>query len=112
MQGTYQFSTIVNKEQSWISNENNKAVWYNSEKNIWLIGSKDKIGGDIGSFYARGIPGSGQSYISGPCMPGLELARMPRVNGTRRISEHHLRHLRILRFLILTGALRIRPHSM
>ena len=41
-------------------------------------------------------------YIS-----GLELARVP---GTRRNSEHHLRHPRILRFLILTGTRR--AHSM
>ena len=39
--------------------ENNKAIWYNSEKNIWYIGSMSKIGGDIGSFYARRIPESG-----------------------------------------------------
>ena len=34
---------------------------------------------------------------------GLELARVPRVPGTRQNSEHHLWHLRILWFLILTG---------
>ena len=32
---------------------------------------------------------------------GLELARVPRVPGTCRNSEHHLCHPRILRFLIL-----------
>ena len=32
---------------------------------------------------------------------GLELPRMPRVPDTRRNSEHHLWHPRILRFLIL-----------
>ena len=44
-------------------------------------------------------------YIS-----GLELARVPRVPGTRQNSEHHLWHPRILRFLILTGTRR--AHSM
>ena len=41
---------------------------------------------------------------------GLELARVPRVPGTRRNSEHHLWHPWILRFLILTGTRR--AHSM
>ena len=41
---------------------------------------------------------------------GLELAQVPRVPGTRRNSEHHLWHPRILRFLILTGTRR--AHSM
>ena len=36
---------------------------------------------------------------------GLELARVPRVPGTRRNSEHHLWHPLILSFLILTGTL-------
>ena len=34
---------------------------------------------------------------------GLELARVPRVPGTRQNSEHHLWHPLILRFLILTS---------
>ena len=37
------------------------------------------------------------------CTTGLELARVPRVPGTCRNSEHHLWHPRILKFLILTG---------
>ena len=41
---------------------------------------------------------------------GLELAWVPRVPGTRQNTEHHLWHLRILRFLILTGTRR--AHSM
>ena len=41
---------------------------------------------------------------------GLELARVTRVPGTGQNSEHHLRHSRILRFLILTGT--CRDHSM
>ena len=41
---------------------------------------------------------------------GLELARVPRVPGTRQNSEHHLWHPLILRFLILTGTRR--AHSM
>ena len=43
-------------------------------------------------------------------LTGLELARVPRVPGTRWNSEHHLRHPRILRFLILTGTRR--AHSL
>ena len=38
-----------------------------------------------------------------PSTSGLELARVPRVPGTCRNSEHHLWHPRILRFLILSG---------
>ena len=41
---------------------------------------------------------------------GLELARVPRVPGTLRNSEHHLWHPRILWSLILTGTRR--AHSM
>ena len=41
---------------------------------------------------------------------GLELARGPGGPGTRRNSEHHLWHPRILRFLILTGTRK--AHSM
>ena len=41
---------------------------------------------------------------------GLRLARVPRVPGTRRNSEHHLWHPQILRFLIITGTRR--AHSM
>ena len=44
------------------------------------------------------------------CIAGLELARVPRVPGTRRNSEHHLRHPLFLRFLLLTGT--CRAHSM
>ena len=40
-------------------------------------------------------------------LSGLELERVP---GTRQNSEHHLRHPRILRFLIITGT--HRAHSM
>ena len=43
-------------------------------------------------------------------LTGLELARVPRVPGTRQNSEHHLWHLQILNFLILTGTRR--AHSM
>ena len=42
------------------------------------------------------------------CYSGLELARVPRVPGNRRNSEHHLWHPR--KFLILTGTRR--AHSM
>ena len=49
-------------------------------------------------------------FSSSKLYAGLELAWVPRVPGTRRNSEHHLRHLRILRFLILTGTRR--AHSM
>ena len=38
---------------------------------------------------------------------GLELARVPRVLGTRQNSEHHLWHPRILRLLILTRVPRV-----
>ena len=48
--------------------------------------------------------------IIGVYSPGLELARVPRVPGTRQNPEHHLWHPRILRFLILTGTRR--AHSM
>jgi hypothetical protein len=48
---------------------------------------------------------TGSDHLS---QSGLELARVPRVPGTRRNSEHHLRHPRILRFLILTGTRRAR----
>ena len=37
---------------------------------------------------------------------GLELARVPRVPGTRQNYEHQLWHPQILRFLILTGTRR------
>ena len=45
-------------------------------------------------------------YIYFISCSGLELARVPRVPGTRQNSEHHLWHPRILRFLILTGTRR------
>ena len=41
---------------------------------------------------------------------GLELARVPRVPGTRQNSEHHLWHPRILWYLILKGTRR--AHSI
>ena len=59
VQGTYQPSVKINGDQSWISNDNGKVIWYNPEKYIWLIGSEENIGGEIGSFYAPRIPGSG-----------------------------------------------------
>ena len=59
VQGAYQLSVKINGDQSWISNDNGKAIWYNPEKYIWLIGSEENIGGEIGSFYAPRIPGSG-----------------------------------------------------
>ena len=40
----------------------------------------------------------------------LEIARVPRVPGTRRNSEHHLWHPWILRFLILTCTHRAHSH--
>jgi hypothetical protein len=51
-----------------------------------------------------------KGHLKSVCYTGLELARVPRVPGTRRNSEHHLWHPRILRFLILTGTRR--AHSM
>ena len=59
VQGAYQLSVEINGEKSWVSNDNGKAIWYNPEKYIWLIGSEENIGGEIGSFYAPRIPGSG-----------------------------------------------------
>ena len=53
LQGTYELSTLVNKEQSWISSE--KAIWSYPKKNIWLIGAKGKIGGEIAGVYGRRI---------------------------------------------------------
>ena len=53
LQGTYELSTLVNREQSWISSE--KAIWSYPKKNIWLIGAKGKIGGEIAGVYGRRI---------------------------------------------------------
>ena len=50
-------SSVINGENSWTSAA--KAIWYNSEKKIWLIGSKEKIGGEIAGVYARRVPGKG-----------------------------------------------------
>ena len=49
-------------------------------------------------------------YTNDLLMTGLELARVPRVPGTRRNSEHRLWHPRISRFLIVTGTRK--AHSM
>ena len=57
MEGTYNLSSTVNSENSWTSAT--KAIWYHSQKKIWLIGSKEKIGGKIGGVYAARIPGTG-----------------------------------------------------
>ena len=57
MQAIYELSSTVNGENSWTSTS--KAIWYNSETKVWLIGSKNKIGGKSAGVYARGIPGKG-----------------------------------------------------
>ena len=52
------FFLIINQRQkSWTSK--NKGIWYNAGKRIWLIGSKENIGGEIAGVYAAGIPGTG-----------------------------------------------------
>ena len=57
LEGVYQLSSTVNKEKSWTSKT--KGIWYNSGKRIWLIGSKENIGGEIAGVYAAGILGTG-----------------------------------------------------
>ena len=57
LQATYELCSVINGENSWTSTS--KAIWYNSERKIWLIGSKEKIGGKIAGVYARRIPGKG-----------------------------------------------------
>ena len=61
---------------------------------------------------ANSIPGLYHIAVKGrfASISGLDLARVPRVPGTRRNSEHHHWHPRILRFLVLTG--KRRDHSM
>ena len=53
LKGTYELSTLVNGEQSWTSSK--KAIWSYPKKNIWLIGAKGRIGGEIAGVYARKI---------------------------------------------------------
>ena len=53
LQGIYELSTLVNGEQSWTSSE--KAIWSYPKKNIWLIGAKGRIGGEIAGVYGRRI---------------------------------------------------------
>merc|ERR1712061_945897 len=57
LQGKYSLWTPINKENSWTSTS--KAIWFYPEKNIWLIGRKQKIGGDVAGVYASRILGSG-----------------------------------------------------
>ena len=57
LEGIYQLSSTVNKEKSWTSKT--KGLWYNSGKRIWLIGSKENIGGEIAGVYAARIRGTG-----------------------------------------------------
>ena len=57
LQGKYSLSTQINGEKSWTSTT--KAIWFHSEKNIWLIGRKEKRGGDVAGVYGSRILGSG-----------------------------------------------------
>ena len=103
-----------------------KAVSYSSQQRLALRPSIIRLAEEVDTFYFRAIDDTSQT-VSGMekvrteyrlflirsthyFLTGLELARVPRVPGTRRNSEHHLWHPRILRFLILTGT--PRAHSM
>ena len=54
LQGTYKLSSkSSNGEQNWISDT--KAIWANPKKDIWLIGSISKLGGEVAGVYAKRI---------------------------------------------------------
>ena len=47
LQGIYQRAGKVNGKTSWISSNNNTALWYNAASDDWMIGSL----GDLGTSY-------------------------------------------------------------
>ena len=50
-------SDEFNNEKTWESSA--KAIWFDSGKNVWLIGNKENKGSDVAGVYARRIPGAG-----------------------------------------------------
>ena len=52
-QGTYELSPSVNGKPSWTLNS--KAIWYNQDYKMWLIGNLNDIGKPMGAIYTTGI---------------------------------------------------------
>ena len=53
-QGIYEISAPVNGQLSWTLNSTSKAIWFLPQKNYWLIGNLDKLGGDLDDAYIYG----------------------------------------------------------
>ena len=45
-------SELVNGKPSWTLNS--KAIWYNQDHNLWLIGNLNQIGTTMGRFFTTG----------------------------------------------------------
>ena len=45
-------SELVNGKPSWTLNS--RAIWYNQDHNLWLIGNLNQIGTTIGRFFTTG----------------------------------------------------------
>ena len=92
---------IVPQQCIWFCKKN---VWFSRGWQCLFIHKKKSR---FVCFFPKNCSNFGVLFL---IMAGLELARVPRVPGTRQDSEHHLWHPLILRFLILTGT--PRAHSM
>ena len=56
-QGIYQRAGKVNGKTSWISTNNNNALWYDPAGEDWLIGSVDDLGTSLGGISSNGAQG-------------------------------------------------------
>ena len=56
-QGIYQRAGKVNGKTSWISSNNNTALWYNAASDDWLIGTFGDLGTTTGGISSDGDQG-------------------------------------------------------
>ena len=81
-QGIYQRAGKVNGKTSWISSNNNNALWYNAAANDWMIGPLGYLGTIYGGISSTGEQGRSSCPYNVPQDAWYYLA-----NGTWTIAD-------------------------